>query len=155
MKKVTVLPALSCITSDLFNLKKTGSDKQYHGDNFKALIAGTPNIETPEMKVQIYTLEKAMNDFEIRDTLGGNEKFAYKSKAEALRVLAVTMTDEYRDGKSNIVYYLVAGGLRYVNCRWDAGLARWDCNDDAASTATWYAGRRVFYFATDPQSLEA
>lgn len=143
---VITLPAANGPISLLFIENKIGKDKQYHWGNFKKLISEVPHIELPEMKVQSFTLKESMNDFEIRDELGGNDKLCFKSKAEALRALGSTMTDAYRDGKATIVYYLdEEGELCYAYCYWSADNGWWYCGADRANVSRWDAGRCVLY----------
>ncbi len=124
-------------------------DGQWHSGNFEKLISEVPHIELPEMKIQSFTLRERMNDFEICDELGGNDKLCFNSKAEALRALGSTMTDEYRDCKTNIVYFLnEKGGLCYAFCRWFTGRGEWNCLASHADGRRWLVGGRVFYPAT-------
>lgn len=146
---VITLAAANGPISLLFSESKTGRDKQSHLDDFKELISKVPHIEVPEMKVQPFTLKKSMNNFEIRDELGGNDNLCFKSKAEALRAVGSTMTDTYRDGKATIVYYLgEEGELCSAQCRWSIENSWWICDAYLAGGSRWRVDRRVLCSAT-------
>ena len=132
--------------STLFSTNKTGKN-QYHTDDFKELIAKVPHIEVPEMRVKTFTLKKKMNDFEIGNELGDNERLAFTSKAEALRVLGSTITDDYRDGRASIVFYLdISGELCYAICSWSGVNTLWVCDAYRRAFAPrWVAGNRILY----------
>lgn len=143
---VMLVEAMSVAASEIFSESKTGKDKQLHSSNFESLLksVGT-KIETSEIKVQKHILQKKLSDFQIRDLLGGQDKVTHTTKAAALATLSKTMTDEYRDGKANIVYYLNdKGELCYAHCRWNSVIEEWfhDCFE--ASGNAWGVGYRVF-----------
>ncbi len=134
---------------EFFRTGKTGKEKQRHSDNFKKLISSLEKSEVSlEREPQVFILPKDMNDFQIRDHIG-EEKLIWPSKEKALAVLASTMTDAYRDGRANIVYYKDASGaLSYARVYWDASDVEWNCIADQANALEWLAGNRVFYPAT-------
>ena len=136
---VITLPA---VNKSLF--KKRG--KTHYYESFDELTSGFRHVKLPEMKVQTSTLGCKMNDFEIRDELGGNDKLCFKSKVEALRALDSAMVNTNQDGKVTTVYFLnEQRKLCYANCFWtclgnwwyfDAGRARDESSD---------VGDRVLY----------
>ena len=144
--ELLVVKPFSGDITELFSENKTGKDKQWHFLNFKKLLKsiGT-NIETLEIKVQKFVLNKEMSDFDIRNHIG-LEKLVFKTKKQALAVLHASMTDEYRDGKANIVYYLDENGeLCCVYCLWDEGIEEWCCAALPAYEVVWPVHSRVFY----------
>lgn len=146
---IITLHAVNDPTSILFSTSKTGRDKQYHSDSFKKLISEVLHIEVPEMNVQIFSLRKKMNDFEIRNELGGNDKLCFASKALAIRALGSTTTDAYRDSKPTIVYYMDEDGeLCCADCYLNSGNAKWHCYAGRASDGRWFVGSRVAYPST-------
>ncbi len=134
---------------EFFRTGKTGKEKQWHFDSFKKLISSLEKSEVSlEREPQVFTLPERMNDFQIRDHIG-EDKLIWPSKEEALAALASTMTDAYRDGRANIVYYKDASGaLSYASVRWIASDVEWNCSADQANANEWNAGYRVFYPAT-------
>ena len=124
-------------TNEVFNIK----NDQFHTDDFKEVVAKA-NPELRGATIKMITTNGNQNCHDLRKKIG--EKNIATSETEALEILAATMTDKYKDGNLNIVYYLdAAGELCYVNCRWID--SEWYCNADADADV-WSAGRRVFYY---------
>lgn len=149
--QVVTLRAFNGPTSLLFSTDKTGKDKQLHTDGFSQLISEVSHIDVSELKVQTLTLTESMNRNEICEAVGSEHKLAFKSKAEALRVLGDTITDKYRDRKATIVYYFEAGVLYRTGCYWGWNSEDnwWYCDACCADKYNLIAGNRVRYPVTE------
>lgn len=138
-KDVTVLKAFNGSISALFSESKTVEEKKYYWDDYNQIFFEFPYVELPEMKVQSSVFQKKMNDFDIRDELGGNHNLCFKGKTEALRVLGSSCIETYRHGNPTIVYYLnEEGKLCYVySFFYDT---EWPCFASKANDHCWDAG---------------
>ncbi len=127
--RIITLPAVNGSILPLFSEHKEGDDAQFHWDSFKVLILQSSHIYVDKMKIQECVFEESVSDVKIMKHLGGEEKVAFKNMAIALRVLASSMTDEYRYGKAVFVYYYDSSDmLSCIYCNWDDSDSCWNCN---------------------------
>jgi len=131
-------------TLDFFNT----ANNQYQTDCFIQVLAkANPQLRVVDPKnLKTIITNGKQKCFDLRKQIG--EKNLAQSETEALEILTSTMTDNHKDGKANIVYYLDATGeLCYVFCYWFVD--GWFCRALRASSVSWRAGFRVFYAATE------
>lgn len=135
---------------EISNLFCEGGD-QHHWGHFPSLLKSIDEVvDIPEMTVNRYVTEERMSRFQIWDAIGAEKSLCFRNKVEALRALATTLTDEYKELEGAVVYYLDEyRRINYITSEWGHGdeePVKWYCYTFCAGNSHYpSAGSCVLY----------